>query len=228
MSAWTHMGHCAVGTGRRCHARRMTDTTPDRPRDRPCRAPAAHRGGRGLGRHRAEHLEPYGGTSPRSLRRHRTPWPTRAPAKYVVITAVTPTPLGEGKTTTSIGLAQGLSSARAPVDALAAAAIARADVRHQGRRGGRRLQPGRADGGREPAPDRRLPRGHLGAQPAHSHGRQPPAPRQRARHRRRGPSPGGGCWTSTTGPCATSSSGSASGWTACPGRRGSTSPPRAR
>ncbi len=30
-------------------------------------------------------------------------------AKYVVVTAITPTPLGEGKTTTSIGLAQGMS-----------------------------------------------------------------------------------------------------------------------
>ncbi|MGA7733011.1 MAG: formate--tetrahydrofolate ligase [Chloroflexia bacterium] len=32
----------------------------------------------------------------------------RPNAKYVVVTAITPTPLGEGKTTTSIGLAQGL------------------------------------------------------------------------------------------------------------------------
>jgi formate--tetrahydrofolate ligase len=30
-------------------------------------------------------------------------------AKYIVVTAITPTPLGEGKTTTSIGLAQGLN-----------------------------------------------------------------------------------------------------------------------
>jgi formate--tetrahydrofolate ligase len=30
-------------------------------------------------------------------------------AKYVVVTAITPTPLGEGKTTTSIGLAQGMN-----------------------------------------------------------------------------------------------------------------------
>jgi len=30
-------------------------------------------------------------------------------AKYVVVTAITPTPLGEGKTTTSIGLAQGIN-----------------------------------------------------------------------------------------------------------------------
>jgi formate--tetrahydrofolate ligase len=33
----------------------------------------------------------------------------RPNAKYVVVTAITPTPLGEGKTTTSIGLAQGLA-----------------------------------------------------------------------------------------------------------------------
>lgn len=33
----------------------------------------------------------------------------RPPARYVVVTAVTPTPLGEGKTTTTIGLGQGLS-----------------------------------------------------------------------------------------------------------------------
>lgn len=33
----------------------------------------------------------------------------RPAAKYVVITAITPTPLGEGKTTTAIGLAQGLT-----------------------------------------------------------------------------------------------------------------------
>ena len=32
----------------------------------------------------------------------------RPPAKYILVTAITPTPLGEGKTTTSIGLAQGL------------------------------------------------------------------------------------------------------------------------
>jgi formate--tetrahydrofolate ligase len=32
----------------------------------------------------------------------------RPRARYVAVTAITPTPLGEGKTTTSIGLAQGL------------------------------------------------------------------------------------------------------------------------
>jgi formate--tetrahydrofolate ligase len=33
----------------------------------------------------------------------------RPPGKYVVVTAINPTPLGEGKTTTTIGLAQGLN-----------------------------------------------------------------------------------------------------------------------
>ncbi len=33
----------------------------------------------------------------------------RPPAKYIVVTAITPTPLGEGKTTTAVGLAQGLA-----------------------------------------------------------------------------------------------------------------------
>jgi formate--tetrahydrofolate ligase len=36
------------------------------------------------------------------------PTPAGGRAKYVVVTAVTPTPLGEGKTTTCVGLAQGL------------------------------------------------------------------------------------------------------------------------
>jgi formate--tetrahydrofolate ligase len=60
---------------------------------------------------RAEHLEPYG----RDVAKidldvidarpagHDTPTPR---ARYVVVTAMTPTPLGEGKTTTSVGLAQ--------------------------------------------------------------------------------------------------------------------------
>ncbi|HZQ37282.1 MAG TPA: formate--tetrahydrofolate ligase [Dehalococcoidia bacterium] len=34
---------------------------------------------------------------------------SRPPGKYVVITAITPTPLGEGKSTTTVGLAQGLA-----------------------------------------------------------------------------------------------------------------------
>jgi formate--tetrahydrofolate ligase len=57
----------------------------------------------------AEHLEPYGRHIAKVAPTAQASLSDRAPAKYIVITAVTPTPLGEGKTTTSIGLAQGLS-----------------------------------------------------------------------------------------------------------------------
>ncbi|HET6314208.1 MAG TPA: formate--tetrahydrofolate ligase, partial [Chloroflexia bacterium] len=53
-------------------------------------------------------IEPYGSTKAKIrlevIERNRD----RPNAKYVVVTAITPTPLGEGKTTTSIGLAQGM------------------------------------------------------------------------------------------------------------------------
>jgi formate--tetrahydrofolate ligase len=56
------------------------------------------------------HLELYGtGVAKIELTALDTPRAADAPpAKYVVVTAVTPTPLGEGKTTTSVGLTQGL------------------------------------------------------------------------------------------------------------------------
>jgi formate--tetrahydrofolate ligase len=57
----------------------------------------------------AEHLEPYGRYIAKVSASAQEALSDQAPAKYVVITAVTPTPLGEGKTTTAIGLAQGLS-----------------------------------------------------------------------------------------------------------------------
>jgi formate--tetrahydrofolate ligase len=56
-----------------------------------------------------EHLEHYGKYIAKVAPTAQAAVSGRPTAKYVVITAVTPTPLGEGKTTTSIGLAQGLS-----------------------------------------------------------------------------------------------------------------------
>ena len=52
-------------------------------------------------------------------------------AKYIDVTAITPTALGEGKTTTTLGLVEGLG-------------LRRADVQHQGLRRRRRARPGRA------------------------------------------------------------------------------------
>lgn len=56
----------------------------------------------------AEHLEPYGRYVAKVSPGARAELSDRDQAKYVVVTAITPTPLGEGKTTTAVGLAQGL------------------------------------------------------------------------------------------------------------------------
>ena len=85
----------------------------------------------------------------------------RKNGKYIDVTAITPTPLGEGKTTTTVGVSQALGAHlgktrhdRHPP------ALARPDLWYQGRRGRRRLQPDHPDGGFQPAPDRRHPRHH--------------------------------------------------------------------
>ncbi len=109
----------------------------------------------------------------------------RPQGKYVDVTAITPTPLGEGKTTTTVGLTPG--AGRAPGQEgrhRHPPALAGADLRHQGRRGRRRLQPDHPDGGLQPAPDRRHPRHHRGAQPAGRGDRRAHVPRSRAGRRR--------------------------------------------
>jgi formate--tetrahydrofolate ligase len=62
--------------------------------------------GMGLG---AEHLEPYGTHVAKVRLEAIEALADRPCARYVVVTAVTPTPLGEGKTTTTIGLGQALA-----------------------------------------------------------------------------------------------------------------------
>jgi formyltetrahydrofolate synthetase len=56
-------------------------------------------------------------------------------AKIVLVTAITPTPAGEGKTTTTIGLTQGLCQ------------LGKRAISCQGWRGRRRLRAGSPDGG---------------------------------------------------------------------------------
>ncbi|HEY5110355.1 MAG TPA: formate--tetrahydrofolate ligase, partial [Acidimicrobiales bacterium] len=53
-------------------------------------------------------LEPYGRYVAKISLDATDALADRPRAKYIVVTAVTPTPLGEGKTTTTIGLAQGM------------------------------------------------------------------------------------------------------------------------
>jgi formate--tetrahydrofolate ligase len=57
----------------------------------------------------ADFLEPYGRDKAKvRLEALKAAQATRAPGKLILVSAITPTPAGEGKTTTSIGLAQGL------------------------------------------------------------------------------------------------------------------------
>jgi formate--tetrahydrofolate ligase len=59
---------------------------------------------------RDEEIEPYGRTKAKvTLEGIRRLEAERPRGKYVVVTAITPTPLGEGKSTTTVGLAQGLN-----------------------------------------------------------------------------------------------------------------------
>src|SRR4029079_4839445 len=59
---------------------------------------------------RADEIEPYGHTKAKITLAaiERLESATRR-GKYVVVTAIPPTPLGEGKSTTTVGLAQGLN-----------------------------------------------------------------------------------------------------------------------
>jgi formate--tetrahydrofolate ligase len=56
----------------------------------------------------AQYLVPYGSDVAKIDLAAIDALADRPKAKYILVTAVTPTPLGEGKTTTSVGLAQGL------------------------------------------------------------------------------------------------------------------------
>jgi formate--tetrahydrofolate ligase len=62
--------------------------------------------GMGIGSHL---LEPYGGAVAKVKLEAMEELKDRPQAKYVVVSAVTPTPLGEGKTTTTVGLGQAFS-----------------------------------------------------------------------------------------------------------------------
>ena len=53
-----------------------------------------------------EYLEPYGSGAAKVKLESIDAMSDRPDAKYVVVSAITPTPLGEGKTTTTVGLGQ--------------------------------------------------------------------------------------------------------------------------
>ncbi len=68
----------------------------------------------------------------------------------ILVTAINPTPAGEGKTTTTVGTRRWPERHRQEGHHLHPRSLARAELRHEGRRGWRRHGPDRADGGHEP------------------------------------------------------------------------------
>ena len=94
-----------------------------------------------------------------------------------------PTPAGEGKTTTTVGLGDALNRIGKRAMSCTPRAVAGPVLRHEGRRGRRRLRPGRADGEHQPPLHRRLPRDRQRPQPARRADRQPHLLGQRARPR---------------------------------------------
>ena len=107
----------------------------------------------------------------------------REDGKLILVTAINPTPAGEGKTTTTVGLGDGLNAIGKKRGDLYSRSAAWAELRDEGRRGRRRLCAGRADGGDEPPLHRRFPRDHLGALTAERDAGQPHLLGQRVRDR---------------------------------------------
>ena len=128
-------------------------------------------------------------SSPTATTRPRCRWTTssrckdKPNGKLILVSAITPTPAGEGKTTTTVGLTDALNHIGKKAMLCLREPSLGPVVRHEGRRGRRRLRPGRADGGHQSPFHRRLPRHHLGAQSALRADRQPHLLGQRARHR---------------------------------------------
>ena len=108
-------------------------------------------GDMGLGSHL---LEPYGRDVMKVSLDAIEELADRPRAKYVVVTAITPTPLGEGKTTTAVGLSQGISHIGRRAVAMLRQASMGPTLGIKGGAAGGGIQPGRPDGAAEPPPHR--------------------------------------------------------------------------
>ena len=107
----------------------------------------------------------------------------RPKGKLILVTAITPTPAGEGKTTTTVGLGDALNHiGKKAILCLREPSLGPCF----GLKGGcsrRRLCPGCADGGHQPALHRRFSRHRRRQQPARRNGRQSRLLGQRTRYR---------------------------------------------
>ena len=136
--------------------------------------------------------------------------------KYVVVTAITPTPAGRRQDDHHRRARAGAQPDRSQGRGGHPPALAGPGLRHQGRRGRRRLLPGHPDGGLQPPPHRRRPRHRCRAQPRERLPRQPASTTATRSTSTPTRSAGRASSTSATAPCARSSSASAARPTACP------------
>ena len=133
---------------------------------------------------RRRHWSPTATTRPSSTPPSSSPWKDAPQGKLILVTAINPTKAGEGKTTTTIGLGDGLSRiGKKTAIALREPSLGPCFGQKGGATGGGQAQVD-ADGRDQPAFHRRLPRHHHGAQSAGGDARQPYLLGQRARHRR--------------------------------------------
>ena len=131
-----------------------------------------------------EEIEPYGRYKGKISLAALDRLADRPDGKLVCVTGMTPTKAGEGKTTTSVALTEGMGYiGRSPVLCLREPSLG-PGVRDEGRRGRRRLRPGGADGGPQPPLHRRHPRDRRRQQPARGDPRRLDPARQPAPHRR--------------------------------------------
>ena len=130
-----------------------------------------------------EHLLPFGHDKAKVSEEFIKSLEGKKNGHLILVTAINPTPAGEGKTTTTVGLGDGLNA----IGKKAAICIREASLGPNfGMKGGAAgggYVAGRADGGHEPSLHRRFPRHHQRAQPAGGDARQPHLLGQRARDR---------------------------------------------
>ena len=142
-----------------------------------------------------EHLDPYGHYKAKVSVDYIKSLKDKKNGKLILVTAISPTPAGEGKTTTTVGLTDALNHiGKKAMLCLREPSLGPSFGMKGGAAGGGYAQVD-PDGGHQPPLHRRLPRHHLGAQSALGADRQPHLLGQRARHRLRAASPGAASWT---------------------------------
>ena len=131
----------------------------------------------------AQNLDPYGHYKAKVSMDYIKSLKDKPNGKLILVSAITPTPAGEGKTTTTVGLTDALNTIGKKAMLCLREPSLGPFVRHEGRRGRRRVCAGGADGGHQPPLHRRLPRHHVGQQPPGGAARQSHLLGQRARDR---------------------------------------------